>query len=1228
MNVFQLHFKSLTATLVLCLCAATASAADYTGSAPTSGRSYYIYNVAAGQFLSEGNNWGTHASLDAVGTDVKLTTSDDGFSVRTHFGSFYMNSASDGVWMDQSTTCKWIFQLVDGTNYYTISTDSTSGFLQYDGSSNKLKVGTMPATAENAYWQLVLQSELESNLANASYDSPIDATFYVPNYRFDVLYNETSAWEGTSISTIGGYRNNTTGILGGNWVAQWSDKTFDSYLTVTAKNGIYGIKAQGINSNDDDENSLDALFYANEEYTPLPDAHTGTTVPTTLNAAARLIASGDFGTDEIKVIAVNGKLTIGVKKETLHTNDWSVLDNIRLTYYGSSVNDYQTFVMEQLATNRTLATERLSAEALDGLNTTYASYDSTASYGKAKYGVLSKKLAAALADARLSIKIFGKLKAQISTTTDFAATATGEGIDELQAAITAAQAIYDNASSTDAEAAEATRSLQTAIMTYRFANTTGTVPTVTTDSRFARGCTMAFGRMTVTGVSSSKIQEQGFCYSTNPNPTYADLRTTEYFNNNGRIYVLSNLSAGTIYYMRAYALTTDYAIGYGDVIKVVTLPQANVKFTMRDGGTEEVYNRIKNAAQVACDIWNKVTSITGYNSSIGYASGTPTADCSYGGWMRVGPSTSYQATGTILHEWLHGIGVGTHSLWYGPSVLRANSSSGLWLGERANEVLRFWDNNESETLTGDGTHMWPYGINGAQEDTGTSVLYYGTSLIAQALGEDGLPPTGGFASPAYVFDQEDTIKYRIKSESADCGLYNSYLFDDGAGNLVWKQATGEAVNDSCAWYVKFTPSNSYYQIQNVATGRYITYNSSTGFSTAERTSITSAENLHLMKGRVDVTTVDGASVRGYWLIHPESQLTPPTLTANTDGTTTSTSFDISNDAVKQRWIISTFEEDASINKELTTLALDELEEAIKNNQALYDTPHTENENGVDDAFTTALETVNAQKASVTTAADVLSLISSVNDAGLTFLAGATPTEAWNPFDLTFMIENAGMDSSDGWTKTVDPSISYSCAEYYQTTFNIYQTFSNMPKGTYKFAVEGFQRPGSTADVYSAYTAGTSTITTKIYMGSKSSDIHNIMDGASDTQLGGTESSVGSQYVPNNMHAASIYFAAGRYENELLNTLTASSNTFNLGIRCTSSDSYYWSIFDDFRLYFYGSMSQEDISTAIQTVATDDATAGMRTGIYSMDGRLIRRDSNSLEGLSHGIYIVNGKKVVR
>ena len=47
--------------------------------------------------------------------------------------------------------------------------------------------------------------------------------------------------------------------------------------------------------------------------------------------------------------------------------------------------------------------------------------------------------------------------------------------------------------------------------------------------------------------------------------------------------------------------------------------------------------------------------------------------------------------------------------------------------------------NPSAIIYGDTQHFWPYGINGAQEDTGEDELYMIHALIVQGMHDDGLP---------------------------------------------------------------------------------------------------------------------------------------------------------------------------------------------------------------------------------------------------------------------------------------------------------------------------------------------------------------------------------------------------------------------------------------------------------------------------------------------------------
>ncbi len=654
-----------------------ATAADFVGAAPENGKSYYLYNVGTGLFLSEGDNWGTHASVNDMGTDIKLTTNNTGFTINTHFGSKYLSWADNGLWMDQSTKTQWNFALVEGTtNRYTIQREGLTTYFQCTEGQSKVKLAAMPENAELAQWVLVPVSELEDRRENASYSNPVDVTYLVANPRFDVSYADAFTWEGGV--NVDGYRGDTPGTAGGNYVAYFKETDFDSYMELPLGKGAYRLCAQGCNYSQNGVTALDAELYLGSSYVVLPDAKGGSAQDGKLATMAKAIADGEYAAEDVMIITQTSKIKVGFRKDSKQPGDISMIDNIRVYYYGNTLADYQAFLADQKAEAESLLGGRMTADALKTLNTALEGYTEEAMSAAAKCALLSGKIARAASAAKRSVKVFGALKAAIDEANEFAADATGNGVDALNAAVATAQGVYDNAETTEAAAKEAVVALQRAITDYRFANGSGTAPTVVTDTRFARGGTMAFGRMKVSGVASNQILEQGFCFATHPNPTYSDFHSTETLDNGGIIYWIRGLQPGTIYYMRAYALTKTYAIGYGDVIKVITIPKGNVGYGI-SGFPGDAHARVAAGAARAAEMWNNLTSINGFWSSINYGSGTPTADCSYGGWMRIGPSASYQQTGTILHEWLHGVGVGTHGTWWNTEL-----HNGDWLVSNRN----------------------------------------------------------------------------------------------------------------------------------------------------------------------------------------------------------------------------------------------------------------------------------------------------------------------------------------------------------------------------------------------------------------------------------------------------------------------------------------------------------------------------------------------------------------
>ena len=238
---------------------------------------------------------------------------------------------------------------------------------------------------------------------------------------------------------------------------------------------------------------------------------------------------------------------------------------------------------------------------------------------------------------------------------------------------------------------------------------------------------------------------------------------------------------------------------------------------------------------------------------------------------------------------------------------------------------------------------------------------------------------------------------------------------------------------------------------------------------------------------------------------------------------------------------------------------------------------------------------------------------------MNFLGSVTPASIENPFDLTFFIADAAITTGEGWA---GPGyIANSTMEFYEKTFDFNQTINGLPAGTYDLKAKGFNRPGTYTDTYADYQNGKNNVVAYLYAGSANTKLCHLAEGASKTKLHSDDQSVSSPaaYVPNTMASSATYFTKGYYENSLLFNLTKATD-LKIGIRQTTSASYYWTIFDNFRLYYYGSMSIDDV-TSIEQVVTEGAAPA---AVYNICGQKV---SDSLEGLPSGLYICTGKKIL-
>lgn len=606
-----------------------------------------------------------------------------------------------------------------------------------------------------------------------------------------------------------------------------------------------------------------------------------------------------------------GKIQIGFKGVANGSANSAkvVVDYVKLTMVGDD-NTLLNNLQKQLQTSITTAQELLNHTMYEGdrsqLTVVIEQAQSWVEQPDAKRMDVIGELNQALNNAQNSAKAFQRLAEAIEKA-NATYEANKKGSEQLLSALQQAEYVVTRESFLLDEVNYYIRKIEDATFTFQVENASGDAPRVTTDPRHARGATMAFGRASFEG---SNIKERGFCWATHANPTISDHRSTLSYSNNGDIFVITDLQPSTFYYIRPYAISGANTVGYGDRIKICTLPKGEVTWSYNNGGSSEENKRINDAVADACDVWNNITSIRGLHLTVNYGASTQTADCSYGGWMRVGPNASYQRTGTIQHEMCHGAGVGTTDTWYNSAIYRQGTSTGFWLGERTDQILQFLENNNTAQLKGDKTHFWPYGINGAHEDDGTRILYYANALIIQSLGEDNLPPTSGaFASPAYTFPQEDYEGYYILSASDALSMPTMLRLGNGRCSLQTCDWTTALKEQGYEWKVRFNPETQLYELRNATSGEALSCDTRLQYSSTEQFTI------QLLGSRQKLSN-SYFNLKSYWLVFADGSTQPMALTAQ-GNTPTVTRFDHQNSASQQRWVILSKAEVKALSGDLT-----------------------------------------------------------------------------------------------------------------------------------------------------------------------------------------------------------------------------------------------------------------------------------------------------------------------
>ena len=750
----------------------------------------------------------------------------------------------------------------------------------------------------------------------ASEENPIDKTSLITNPSFE---NNTNGWTCESLSHQG--NDSFTKKSGSYYVEKWTasgSTVGDAMAKQVLKNVPIGkykmtVAAQNLSQLNTTKKNTGAYIFAGNQQEPV-------------------YTPADYS---VTFTNIMGEVEIGFVAQGA-TGNWLAVDNFRLYQIGEITAEEVVEELNRIIGNaESLQSNMMSTATATALQQAITNAKAiTVSSAEAEIQAAAKALLEAIDNANVSIAEYKALTDKIAET-EKSYDESKQGAAEFKAELDKAKALAANADATSEALAQQIADLDRAQLAFCLANATpgsGTAPKVTITHHYvATGATQALMRATMTG---SNILERGVCWSTERNPTVLDNRSTKYFDLKGYLFHIKGLEPSTVYYLRPYVMNKTYTVAYGDEVKIVTHPQGTCRGTWDEGAPDEAANaRCRNAIKQTIDYFNEWTGIKGFTLSGHYGAQTPTADCSYGGWMRIGPTAGNQAIGTVLHETGHGVGVGTHWRWYDCAETRENTTHGLWLGREANKVLRFLENCDSKKVafTGDGVHGWgtidnrvtatapnasisfDWLVNGSDKDKHKEEQYIGGMCILYGLFIDGLCPTSsdnnGISGYTYNFD--DSKKYYLMNKHADRGLGSGLLYQSSRGYAVWRYCLEEeTVSDSAAWYLEYDAQICRYMFKNAATGQYLTRSGNYIKTKKVTTTVSTNERFQLMPDREDVTIGSGENsitTHGYWFTWYSSENKAMSASAFTDyfgyGQTTAATFSFKNTATAQQWII-------------------------------------------------------------------------------------------------------------------------------------------------------------------------------------------------------------------------------------------------------------------------------------------------------------------------------------
>jgi sugar lactone lactonase YvrE len=331
---------------------------------------------------------------------------------------------------------------------------------------------------------------------------------------------------------------------------------------------------------------------------------------------------------------------------------------------------------------------------------------------------------------------------------------------------------------------------------------TGTVPTVATAALIINlTSTTAQSGGTITDFGGSAITANGVCYSsTNKTPTVNDSKTSETISTSGSLPInftsnLTGLTAGTTYYLRAYASNSS-GNAYGSVVTfttstalssvvtaVTTLAGSGIAGYADGTGLSAQFN---NPQGIAVDASGKIYLADSYNNRIR----TVTA---------AGVASTFAGNGTLGYA----EGSALSAEFYGPNGMAVDASGNVYVADFGNNVIRkITAGGVVSTFAGNGTAGFVNGTSTSSEFNNPAgiavdasgniyVADYGNNSIRKITSAGVVTTLAGFKTGGYINATGTAAAFDNPTGVAVDATGNVYVADKG--NAAIRKITSAGV---------------------------------------------------------------------------------------------------------------------------------------------------------------------------------------------------------------------------------------------------------------------------------------------------------------------------------------------------------------------------------------------------------------------------------------------------